>query len=191
MIHSYLERTREATTRLAEDSALHERIAEIGDALCRAFAAGNKILLAGNGGSAADCQHIAGELVVRFRRDRAGLPALALTVDTSVLTACLNDFGPNPVYSRQVEALGREGDILWAISTSGNSENIIEACRVARGRGMKVIGFTGGAGGKLAAACDLCFIAPSDVTSHIQECHIAVGHLLCLIVEERLFGDKA
>lgn len=191
MIRSYLDKTREATARLAEDAALHGRIAEIGDVLCRALTAGGKILLAGNGGSAADCQHIAGELVVRFRRDRAGLPALALTVDTSVLTACLNDFGPGPVYSRQVEALGREGDVLWAISTSGNSENILEACRVARERGMTVVGFTGGSGGKLASMCDLCFIAPSDVTSHIQECHIAVGHLLCLIAEERLFGDKA
>jgi D-sedoheptulose 7-phosphate isomerase len=188
MIRDYLEKTLEAVGALARDAVLRERIGGIGEVLCGAFRAGNKVLLAGNGGSAADCQHIAGELVVRFRSDRAALPALALTVDTSVLTACLNDFGPGPVFSRQVEALGREGDVFWAFSTSGNSANILAACRAAKGRGMTVVGFTGGGGGELAVLADHCFIAPSGVTSHIQECHITVGHLLCLIVEKNLFS---
>lgn len=188
MIGEYLNNTLEAIGALARDVELQKRIGVIGDALCAALKSGNKILLAGNGGSAADCQHIAGELVVRFRSDRAGLPAIALTVDTSVLTACLNDFGPGPVFSRQVEALGGEGDVLWVFSTSGTSGNILEACRAGRGRGMTVVGFTGGNGGKLVDLADYCFIAPSGVTSHVQECHIAVGHLLCLMVERRLFG---
>lgn len=190
MILSYLRETRESVTRLAamaESDPVFERMA---DMLCSTLAGGGKVLFAGNGGSAADCQHLAGELVVRFRMDRAALPGIALTVDTSVLTACINDFGPEPVYSRQVEALGREGDVLWAISTSGSSRNILAACAAARKRGMKVIGFTGEAGDALAALSDLCFKAPSRVTSHIQECHIAVGHMLCLVIEERLFGKK-
>ncbi len=186
MIRAYLNTTIGAIARLANDDSLIRSLEAIGDALCGALAQGGKILLAGNGGSAADCQHIAGELVVRFRRDRPALPAIALTVDTSVLTACLNDFGPGPVFSRQVEALGREGDVFWAFSTSGNSANILEACRAARNRGMNVIGFTGGTGGELANLADLLFIAPADATSHIQECHITAGHLLCLMIEDRL-----
>ncbi len=187
MIREYLDNTLAAVGALARDEGLLKRIGGIGDALCGALRAGNKILLAGNGGSAADCQHIAGELVVRFRSDRPALPALALTVDTSVLTACLNDFGPGPVFARQVEALGREGDVFWAFSTSGSSANILAACRAAKDRKMAVVGFTGGGGGELAALADHCFIAPSGVTSHIQECHITVGHLLCLLIERRLF----
>lgn len=189
MIASYLDGARDAISRLGEPSRLpqYESMAEL---LCSALAAGNKILLAGNGGSAADCQHIAGELVVRFRRNRPALPAVALTVDTSVLTACLNDFGPEPVFARQVEALGRPGDIFWAFSTSGNSRNILEACRSAHSSGLKILGFTGGEGGELAKLSDVLFRAPSSVTSHIQECHITAGHMLCLVIEERLFSEK-
>ncbi|MCD8138165.1 MAG: D-sedoheptulose 7-phosphate isomerase [Planctomycetaceae bacterium] len=187
MIASYLAKTRESIERLATDPALHALLEEIGTALCRTLEAGNKILLAGNGGSAADCQHMAGELAVRFRKDRPALAGIALTVDSSVLTACLNDYGPLPVFARQVEALGREGDVLWAFSTSGNSANIIEACKAARRIGMKVLGFTGGQGGELARYCDWCFVAPSDSTSHIQECHITAGHLLCWFIEEHHF----
>ncbi len=186
MIASYLAKTRESIERLATDPAFQTLLDEIATALCGTLAAGNKILLVGNGGSAADCQHIAGELAVRFRKDRPALAAIALTVDTSVLTACLNDFGPLPVFARQVEALGKEGDVLWAFSTSGNSANIIEACKAARRMGIKVLGFTGGQGGELAGYCDWCFRAPSDITSHIQECHITAGHLLCHVIEERL-----
>ena len=188
---TYLAETRatmERLARMAEEDGIFEKMAEL---LCSTLAAGGKILFAGNGGSAADCQHLAGELVVRFRKDRRALPGIALTVDTSVLTACLNDFGPEPVFARQIEALGRQGDVLWVFSTSGTSANILAACAAARDMGMPVLGFTGGKGGVLAEMSDLCFIAPSPVTSHIQECHIAVGHMLCVEIEERLFGDNA
>ncbi len=188
MIQNYLRTVAETMRRLTEDPAYPPLIEEIARLFCATLSTGGKLLLAGNGGSAADCQHLAGELVVRFRSDRPALPAIALTVDTSVLTACLNDFGPEPVFSRQVEALGKEGDVLWAFSTSGNSRNILLACEAARRKGMRVVGFTGQKGGALPGASSLCFRAPSDLTSHIQECHIAVGHLLCLEVENRLFG---
>ncbi len=185
-MRTYLAGSIEAVSKLADERFL-ARYGAMADLLCGTLAAGNKILLAGNGGSAADSQHVAGELVVRFRKDRAGLAALALTVDSSVLTACLNDFGPGPVFSRQIEAMGREGDCFWAFSTSGNSANILAACEAARARKMKVLAFTGGTGGNIADLADLAFIAPSAVTSHIQECHITVAHMLCDAVELRLF----
>ncbi len=190
MIRFYLATVGETMKRLTEDPVYPPLFEEIARLLSATLANGGKVLLAGNGGSAADCQHLAGELVVRFRSDRPALPALALTVDTSVLTACLNDFGPEPIFSRQVEAFGKEGDILWVFSTSGNSRNILAACEAARQKGMRIVGFTGQRGGALPGRSDLCFRAPSDVTSHIQECHIAVGHMLCLEVENRLFGGK-
>ncbi len=185
-MRDYLAKTMESVSRLADEPLL-VRYGEMADLLCGALGRGNKILLAGNGGSAADCQHIAGELVVRFRKDRPALPAIALTVDSSVLTACLNDFGPNPVFRRQVEALGCEGDVFWAFSTSGNSANILHACAAARERKMKILAFTGGDGGQFAAFADCVFLAPSPATSHIQECHITVAHMLCDLVERRLF----
>ncbi len=190
MIAGYLASTRDTLTRLAADPAYVAFFEQVANRLVRCYESGGKVILAGNGGSAADCQHIAGELVVRFRKDRSALPAIALTVDTSVLTACLNDYGPDPVFSRQVEALGREGDVFWAFSTSGNSANILAACDAAKKRGMTVLGFTGEDGGKLRDLSDFCFRAPSAVTSHIQECHITAGHMLCLVIEERLFGRK-
>ena len=183
----YLQTARDTMNRLADGVDFPPLFAAMGDLLCSTLAAGNKVLLAGNGGSAADCQHIAGELVVRFRKNRPALPAIALTVDTSVLTACLNDFGPEPVFARQVEALGRHNDIFWAFSTSGKSANILAACETARNLGMKTIGFTGETVNEFASLCTLCFHAPSTITSHIQECHITVGHMLCNVVEERLF----
>lgn len=189
MMHEYLAKTAETVSQLTDERFLAQYEA-ISTLLCSTLANGGKILLAGNGGSAADCQHIAGELVVRFRKDRPGLPAIALTVDTSVLTACLNDFGPGPVFSRQIEALGRENDVFWAFSTSGNSGNILEACAAARDQKMKILAFSGGNGGKLATFADLLFLAPSTVTSHIQECHISVAHMLCHSIEQRLFADS-
>lgn len=186
MITDYLAKTREAICRLADNGEYGILLERVADVLCDTLVAGNKILLVGNGGSAADCQHIAGELVGRFRKNRPGLAAIALTVDTSILTACLNDFGADAVFARQVEALGKEGDMLWAYSTSGNSGNILAACEQARSNGMKILGFTGEDGGGMKDICDFCFRAPSDITSHIQECHLAAGHLLCLVLEERL-----
>ena len=146
-----------------------------------------KLLIAGNGGSAADAQHIAGELVSRFYYDRPALPAIALTVDTSILTAIGNDYGYEDVFSRQIEALGNSGDIFLAISTSGNSPNILKAARTARLLGLTVIGFTGQRGGQLSVLCDFAICAPSDVTPRIQECHITLGHAICAEIESRLF----
>lgn len=189
MFADYLDKTMAAFARLRGEPGYKQAFDRIADILCAALAADRKVLFAGNGGSAADCQHLAGELVVRFRSGvRRALPAVALTVDTSVLTAALNDFGVDAVFSRQVEALGREGDVLWAFSTSGNSANIVAACRAALDRGMLVVAFTAEGGGELAAMATVAFRAPSPVTSHAQECHIAVGHMLCDEVEERLFG---
>jgi D-sedoheptulose 7-phosphate isomerase len=165
----------------------HEDIAEAAHVITAAFLAGNKVLLAGNGGSAADCQHIAGEFVGRFKKERKALPAIALSTDTSILTALLNDYGPEIIFSRQVEALGAEGDVLIAFSTSGSSPNILKAAAAARAKGMKVIGFTGSKGAKLKAKSDVCITAASDDTPRIQECHTTAAHIICGLVEDALF----
>jgi phosphoheptose isomerase len=153
---------------------------------------GGKLLLCGNGGSAADCQHIATELVIRLTQDfvRPGLPAVALTTDTSALTASANDFGFARVFERQVQALGRPGDVLVAISTSGNSENTLCALGYAAAHGMHTIALTGATGGKMAAAAEIVIRIPSESTQHIQEAHIAVGHILCAIIERSLFPES-
>lgn len=169
------------------DEGLHVQIIEAVTTCLEALRGGNKILFAGNGGSAADAQHWAGELVSRFYYDRPGLPAIALTTDTSILTAIGNDYGYDYVFARQVEALGRAGDVLIAISTSGNSANIIRAVDVAKARGIKVVGFTGENGGKLGPLADLCFQVPSNETPRIQEGHEFIGHLLCGLVEIEMF----
>jgi D-sedoheptulose 7-phosphate isomerase len=168
-----------------------ELINEIALKLKSVIEKGGKILFCGNGGSAADSQHLAAELVVRFRSSfpRPAIPAIALTTDTSILTACGNDFGFNQIFSRQVEALGNDKDALFAISTSGNSPNIIEAVKQARQKNMLTVGFLGGNGGELSSICDVNFIAPSDVTARIQETHILVGHILCELIEEYLYSN--
>lgn len=178
-------------TAMAEDAQLHDQMAAALDHAVSALRGGHKLLFAGNGGSAADAQHWAGELVSRFYYDRPGLPAIALTTDTSILTAIGNDYGYDYVFARQVEALGQEGDVLLAISTSGNSRNIVRAIEAAREKQMKVIGFTGQAGGQMADLCDLCFRVPSSETPRIQEGHEALGHLLCALIEAEMFprGD--
>ncbi|HUT34790.1 MAG TPA: D-sedoheptulose 7-phosphate isomerase [Planctomycetota bacterium] len=150
--------------------------------------AGCKVLLCGNGGSAADAQHIAGELVGRFKRERPAFAAVALTTDTSILTAIANDYGFDAVFARQVEGLGREGDVLLAYSTSGNSPNVLRAIEAAKARGMKVVGFTGAGGGAIAALCDVCIRAPAEDTPTVQECHATAGHTICRFVEEMLCG---
>jgi D-sedoheptulose 7-phosphate isomerase len=149
---------------------------------------GGKILIFGNGGSAADAQHIAAEFVGRFERERAALPAIALTTDTSALTAIANDYGFEQVFARQVRALGRAGDVAVAISTSGNSPNILAAVDAASELGLKIIGLTGRDGGALAAACDVCLVVPSPDTARIQECHLTIEHIICETVERLLFG---
>ncbi len=155
-----------------------------------ALKSGGKLLLFGNGGSAADAQHIAGELVNRFLQERKALPAIALSTDGGVLTCIANDTGFANVFARQIEALGREGDVCVAISTSGQSENIVVACEQARSQGIKVIGLLGRGGGKVAPLCDLALIVPSDDTQRIQETHNLIGHILCELIESQVFLAK-
>jgi len=160
------------------------------DLIATAFAAGNKLLLCGNGGSAADCQHLAAEFVSRFRRevDRRALPAIALTTDSSFLTAFANDIGYDGVFERQVEALGLPGDVLIGISTSGSSKNVVLAIELAKARGLRTIALTG-SGGVLRGMVDVGIAVPSRDTQHIQETHLAIEHALCDLVEATLFGD--
>jgi D-sedoheptulose 7-phosphate isomerase len=151
------------------------------------FKANGKLLVFGNGGSAADAQHLAGELVNRFLQERKALPAIALTTDGGVLTCIANDTGFENVFARQIEALGTKGDVCLAISTSGTSPNVTAACEQARRQGMVVIGLLGRDGGKVAALCDLALIVPSDDTQRIQETHNLIGHIICELVEGELF----
>ena len=172
---------------MSEDIELHAMLARVATACIAALRGGRKILFAGNGGSAADAQHLAGELVSRFNYDRPGLAAFALTTDTSVLTAIGNDYGYERLFARQVQAVGAAGDVLVAISTSGRSPNILAAVREARAKGMVSVGMTGRGGGPLAALCDHCLRTPSDLTPRIQEGHIAMGHTLCWLIERAIF----
>jgi len=145
-----------------------------------------KILLFGNGGSAADAQHIAAELVVRYRSNRAPIAAVALTSDTSTLTACANDLGYDSIFERQIEAIGRKGDVAFAISTSGRSANVLNGLRRARNMGLHTVGLSGCTGGAMGDLCDSVILVPSSVTARIQEMHIAIGHMLCKALEEQL-----
>jgi D-sedoheptulose 7-phosphate isomerase len=163
-----------------------ERLAERGTNCLRA---GGRILWMGNGGSAADCQHLAAELVGRFERDRPGLASIALTTDTSILTSVGNDLGFERIFARQVEALCRPQDLLIGLSTSGNSRNVLAALEVAAGIGCLRAGLSGGKGGQLVAATDLCLVVPSHNTARIQEAHILIGHMLCDLIETALAAD--
>ncbi len=176
---------------MSEDRELHAAVAAVAAACVDALRQGRKILFAGNGGSAADAQHLAGELVSRFNYDRPGLAAFALTTDTSVLTAIGNDYGYERLFARQVEATGVAGDVLVAISTSGRSPNILEALRVAREKGMVTVGMTGRGGGRMAELCDHLLRTPSDATPRIQEGHIAIGHTVCFLIEQAMFPRAA
>jgi D-sedoheptulose 7-phosphate isomerase len=175
--------------KVLDQQSLLSDIEEATKAILTAFRNKHKILLAGNGGSAADSQHIAAELVNRFYFDRPGLPAIALTTDTSILTAVGNDHGFSNLFARQINALGNEGDIFIGISTSGTSLNIIEALNECRGKNMFTIGLTGSTGGKMKDLCDICLCVPSEETPRIQEMHILIGHIICNIVESELFGN--
>ncbi len=164
------------------------QVATVAALLLGTLRAGGKILLCGNGGSAADAQHVATELVGRFQRERRALPAIALTTDTSLLTAIGNDYGYERVFARQVEALARAGDLVVGISTSGNAASVLAAMRAARELGATTLGFTGRSGGQLRTAVDHCYCAPGDLTAHIQEAHIVVWHAVCQIIETELFA---
>ena len=162
------------------------QIAQAAQAVIDALKGGHKLFFCGNGGSAADSQHIAAEFVGRFQKERAAWPAIALTTDTSALTALGNDYSFDIVFSRQLQALGQKGDVLIAISTSGNSKNVLEAVKQAKAMGIKTIGVTGGTGGKLASSCNIAIIAASPKTARIQESHLVIFHAICEIVEETL-----
>ena len=163
-------------------------IARLAKLLINAFRAGGKVVLFGNGGSAADAQHVAAELVNRFRMDRDALPAIALTANTSILTSVGNDIAFDQVFARQVRALVQEGDVVVGVSTSGNSSNVLNGIIAARDKEAITMGFTGRSGGKLKDLADICFCAPSDSIPRIQEVHITVWHAICEVVEQELFG---
>jgi D-sedoheptulose 7-phosphate isomerase len=173
---------------LLADSALHDALLVVARLCIDALKAGNKIMLAGNGGSAADSQHIAAEFVSRFEFDRPGLASIALTTDTSMLTAIGNDYGYEYVFARQIEANGREGDVFIGISTSGNSKNVIAAVEAAHRRGIHTVALCG-AGGRLPELCHYALRAPSTHTPRIQESHILMGHILCALCEEAMFPE--
>jgi D-sedoheptulose 7-phosphate isomerase len=147
---------------------------------------GGKVILFGNGGSAADAQHIAAELIVRYKADRAPIAAIALTTDSSVLTACANDLGFERLFERQVEGLGRANDVAFGISTSGNSQNVLRGLYKARTMGLSTVGLTGGTGGQMKTVCDALIVVPTSITARIQEMHILIGHMLCKALESRL-----
>ncbi len=173
---------------MSTDTLLRADIEQVVTDSVQVLRAGGKILIAGNGGSAADAQHWAGELVARFNFDRPGLASIALTTDSSILTAVGNDYGYDYVFARQIEALARQGDRFWALSTSGHSANILRAIQAAQERGVGVVGFTGGDGGKMASMCEVCFRMPSAHTPRIQEGHEFLGHLICGMIEQSMFG---
>ncbi len=187
LVQSELNLSFEAKKKLASDEALAAQIAKVCEVIVSAYREGKKTLIAGNGGSAADAQHIAAEFVSRFYFDRPALPSIALTTDTSILTAIGNDYSYERLFSRQIEAMGQKGDVFIAISTSGNSKNILMGLEAAKSKGLITVGLTGASGGKMAALCDYAIKAPSDSTPRIQECHILVGHIICGAVEANLF----
>ena len=165
------------------ESRILEQIAASAVIIKNSLKNGKKVLFCGNGGSAADSQHLAAEFVGRFQKERVGLPAIALTVDTSILTAVANDYGYDTVFARQVQALGNDGDVLVGLSTSGNSKNVLAAIDVAKAKGMQCIGLTAQRGGKMAEVCDICMSVPGPVTARAQEIHILIGHILCELVD--------
>ena len=186
-IAQYLTYSAQCLTEAMADPEFIRAAGKIVDVIYEALRAGNKILLAGNGGSAGDAQHIAGEFLSRLYQDRAPLPAIALTTDSSIITAIANDFGYDHVFERQIAGLGNPGDVFIAISTSGRSVNILKGIKTACNKGLTVIGFTGQTGNTMAAACDFCLIAPSTSTPIIQQIHITAAHVICALVEKRLF----
>ncbi len=186
-IQSIIQASIDTKKMLLEDTLIQKNISVCSDLIVAAFHNGNKILFCGNGGSAADAQHLAAEFSGRFYKDRKALPAEALHTNTSYLTAVANDYGYDYVYSRLIEGIGNKGDILLALSTSGNSNNILHAIHKAREMGIVTIGFTGKSGGKMSGLCDMLINIPSEDTPRIQESHIMAGHIICQLVEEKYF----
>ncbi len=187
MIETAFENIADNFMKLKQKSSVVEQIAKI---WIEALGNGNKVIFCGNGGSAADSQHLAAELMGRYKFDRAPMPAMSLTVDTSALTAIGNDYGYDKVFSRQLKGIGNKGDVLVGISTSGNSKNILDAFAVAKEKGIRTVAFTGEGGGEMLKSADICLNVPSSTTNNIQEMHIACGHLICGIVEAHFFANQ-
>jgi D-sedoheptulose 7-phosphate isomerase len=187
-LHAEVDKTVAVMQAIRSDPVVAAAVRDVAASCERALRRGNKVLFAGNGGSAADAQHLAAEFVSRFSFDRPGLAAFALTTDTSVLTAIGNDYGYEHLFARQVQAVGASGDVFVGISTSGRSANVIAALREARLRGMFVVGMTGARGDGMTALCDCLIRVPSDETPKIQEGHITIGHVICGLVERRMFA---
>jgi len=189
-MHDLIAATLAAHVQVLQDTAaLASDIARFAERAADCIAGGGRVFWMGNGGSAADCQHLAAELVGRFERERRGLPSIALTTDSSILTSVANDYGFESVFARQVEALCRDGDLLVGLSTSGNSANVLRAMERVTGRAVFRVGLTGAGGGRLAEVCDLCLAVPSRVTARVQEAHIVIGHIVCDLVERRVTGQ--
>jgi D-sedoheptulose 7-phosphate isomerase len=189
-ILDYLVRSRDTLEAAIDDTEFVSAVRDIAEITANAIGNGRKLLLAGNGGSAADAQHLAGEFIGHLNYDRAPVAAIALTTDTSILTCVANDYGYERVFERQILGLGSPGDVFIAISTSGRSPNILRAIDAAREKRIVTIGFTGKTGGEMVSCCDLCLRAPSDSTQLIQQIHITAGHIICGLVEERLFPRR-
>ncbi|QKJ22277.1 phosphoheptose isomerase [Poseidonibacter lekithochrous] len=187
-ISSQIKKSIMVKEQLLNNSELMDLILKVSLEAVAVYNNGNKTLIAGNGGSAADAQHIAGEFVSKFYFDRPGIPSLALTTDTSIITAIGNDYGYKKLFARQIQANGVSGDMFIGISTSGNSENLIEALIECKEKGIISVGLTGESGGKMAELCDYCIKVPSVETPRVQETHILIGHIICAIVEESIFG---
>jgi D-sedoheptulose 7-phosphate isomerase len=188
LVQQQLKQSIATMTLVLNDEVIHAAVVEAGRITAEAMKAGRKLMVCGNGGSAADAQHLVAEFVSRLTVDRPALRAIALTTDTSILTAIGNDFGYDTVFERQVEALGREGDVLLAISTSGNSKNCVKALKLAKAMGIHTVAFTGNRGGAMAGLADINVIIPSDTTMNIQESHLALEHIYCMVVERFYFG---
>ena len=188
-IKNQIKKSYETKLAIYENEELLNKILEVSKLCVKLYRGSNKTILAGNGGSAADAQHIAAELVGRYGFDRPSLPSLALTTDTSNLTAIGNDYGYDKVFSRQLEGMGQKGDIFIGISTSGNSINIINAFNSAKEKGIMTVALTGRDGGEMAKIADYAIVVPSDSTPRIQEAHILIGHIICDIIEKEIFSD--
>jgi D-sedoheptulose 7-phosphate isomerase len=189
LVRKQLQQSIDTMTKVLADEAIHAAVVEAGRITAEAMKAGHKLLVCGNGGSAADSQHLVAEFVSRLTVDRPALRAVALTTDTSILTAIGNDYSYDNVFERQVEALGIKGDVLLAISTSGNSKNCVKALKLAKKMGIHTVAYTGNKGGAMAEHADLNVIIPSDTTMNIQESHLALEHIFCMVVERYYFGE--
>ena len=188
LVRKQLQQSIDTMTKVLNDEAIHKAVVEAGRLTAEAMQKGKKLLVCGNGGSAADSQHLVAEFVSRLTVDRPAMRAIALTTDSSILTAIGNDYSYDNVFERQVEALGVAGDVLLAISTSGNSKNCVKALKLAKKTGMTTIAYTGNKGGAMAELADINVIIPSDTTMNIQESHLALEHIFCMVVERCYFG---